>query len=79
MTPPMKSEVGRKLYGVNLKHGTWYNRLWLDGPSGPEGEAKFESVRAEAEKLLEQSGDVVQAKERVLRLFATNDFHQCDT
>jgi hypothetical protein len=79
MTTPSESQAGRRLYGVNLKHGTWYNRVWLDGPSGPSGEAKFDEIRTAALQLAEETSDIVEFKGRVLALFLANDFHQCDT
>jgi len=79
MTSPVESQNGRRLYGVNLKHGTWFKRLWLDGPSGPLAEARFEGIRAEALKLAEGTADIVEFKNKVVDLFAASDFHQCDT
>jgi len=79
MTSPLESEGERQLYIVNLKHGTWYKRLSLDGPSGPSGQAKFDAVRTEALELAEGTADIVEFKNKVLELFAANDFHQCDT
>ena len=75
----INSEDTRRVYGVSLKHGTWLKRLWLDGPAGTDGEVKFDEIRAEALKLAEAAEDVVDFKNKVLKLFAANDFHQCDT
>ena len=79
MTSPLKSQNERRLYGVNLKHGMWYKRVWLDGPSGQSGEERFDDVRAQALKLAEVTTDIVEFKNKVLQLFAANDFHPCDT
>lgn len=79
MTPPLESQSERRVYGVNLKHGTWRKRLWLDGPSGPSGEMKFDEIRAEALKFAEGTADIVEFKNKVMELFAANDFRQCDT
>jgi hypothetical protein len=79
MTRTSETQEARKLYIVTLKHGTWQKRLFLDGPAGSAGEEKFSALRADVAKLGDTTSDKQEFKDRVLKLFATNDFHCADS
>ena len=79
MTSASDQKSERELYIINLKHGTWYQRLSLDGPAGPQAAAKLNEIREEALEMAKDTADIVDFQRRVLQMFAANDFHRCDT